>query len=217
MKTKWILTALSTLISLSVLIHASEPFTPDLKAIPLGKGWKGATTKIQLLEKGDSPAVEMIGTGVVWLDGYNFTNGVIEFDGKGKSGPPQSNFMGIIFRALDAETHDVVYFRPFNFRASNSDSKSHSVQYASHPAWGWDRLRQEHPGQYEKSIEPAPDGNAWFHAKVVVAKPKVSVFVNGAAEPSLVVDELTARTGGSVGLYFFNYGVIANLRITPQP
>jgi hypothetical protein len=24
-------------------------------------------------------------------------------------------------------------------------------------------------------------------------------------------------TGGSVGLYFFNYGVIANRRITPHP
>jgi hypothetical protein len=159
----------------------------------------------------------MKGTGVVWLDGYNFTNGIIEFDGKGKSGPPQSNFMGIVFRALDAETYDVVYFRPFNFRAPSSDNKSHSVQYASHPDWGWDRLRKEHPGQFEKSIEPAPDGDAWFHAKVVVAKPKVSVFVNGAVESSLVVDELTARTGGSVGLYFFNSGVIANLRITPQP
>jgi hypothetical protein len=217
MKTKCVLATLSALISLSASLHASEPITPDLKAIPSGEGWKGATTKVQLLEKDGSPAVEMKGSGVVWLDGYNFTNGIIEFDGKGKSGPPQSNFMGIIFRALDAETHDVVYFRPFNFRAPNPDNKSHSVQYASHPKWGWDRLRQEHPGQFEKSIEPAPDGDAWFHAKVVIAKPKVSVFVNGAAEPSLVVDELTARTGGSVGLYFFNYGVIANLRITPQP
>jgi hypothetical protein len=214
-KTNCILATLCALISLGASLHANVPITPDLKAIPSGKCWKGATTKAQLLEKDGSPAVEMKGTGIVWLDGYNFTNGIIEFDGKGKSGPPQSNFMGIIFRALDAETHDVVYFRPFNFRAP--DNKSHSVQYASHPNWGWDRLRKEHPGQYEKSIEPAPDGDAWFHAKVVVAKPKVSVFVNDAAEPSLVVDELTARTGGSVGLYFFNYGVIANLRITPQP
>ena len=217
MKAKCILATLCALISLNASLHASEPFTPDFKAIPSGVGWKGATTKVQLVDKDGSPAVEMKGTGVVWLDGYDFTNGIIEFDGKGKSGPPQSNFMGIIFRVSDAETHDVVYFRPFNFRAPNSDNKSHSVQYASHPKWGWDRLRQEHPGQFEKSIEPAPDGDAWFHAKVVVAKPKVSVFVNGAVEPSLVVDELTARTGGSVGLYFFNYGVIANLRITPQP
>ena len=67
------------------------------------------------------------------------------------------------------------------------------------------------------AIEPAPDGDAWFHAKVVVDKPKVSVFVNGASEPSLVVNEITSRKGGSVGLCFFASGNIANLKITPRP
>ena len=217
MKTKHILATLSTLTLLGVSLHAGEPITPDLKAIPSGRGWEGATGLAKLVEKDGAPAIEVKGEAVIWLDGYEFTNGTIEFDGKGKSGPPQSNFMGIVFRAVDEKTHDVVYFRPFNFRAPNSDNKSHAVQYASHPEWPWPRLRKERTGQYEKAIEPAPDGDAWFHAKVVVAKPKVSVFVNGAAEPSLVVDELTARKGGSVGLYFYNYGVIANLKITPKP
>jgi hypothetical protein len=54
-------------------------------------------------------------------------------------------------------------------------------------------LRQEKPGQFEKPIEPAPDGDAWFHAKVVVEKRQVKVFVNGATEPSLVVNELSDR------------------------
>ena len=195
----------------------AETLVPDLKAIPSGKGWKGATGIISLTEKGGAPAVAAKGTGVVWLDGFEFSNGVIEFDGKGKSGPPQSNFMGITFRVVDEKTHDVVYFRPFNFRAESADRRSHSVQYASHPDWGWERLRQENPGQYEKAIEPAPDGDAWFHAKVVVEKPKVSLFVNGASEPSLVVKEITSRKGGSVGLYFFASGTIADLKITPLP
>jgi hypothetical protein len=195
----------------------AETRVPDLKAIPSGKGWKGATGIISLTEKDEAPAVTAKGTGVIWLDGFEFTNGVIEFDGKGKSGPPQSNFMGITFRVVDEKTHDVVYFRPFNFRAESADRRSHSVQYASHPDWGWERLRQEKPGQYEKAIEPAPDGDAWFHARVVVEKPKVSVFVNGASEPSLVVNEITPRKGGSVGLYFFASGTIANLKITPNP
>jgi 3-keto-disaccharide hydrolase len=195
----------------------AETLVPDLKAITSGKGWKGATGIISLTEKDGAPAVAGKGTGVVWLDGFEFANGVIEFDGKGKSGPPQSNFMGITFRVVDEMTHDVVYFRPFNFTADSAERRSHSVQYASHPDWGWERLRQEKPGQYEKAIEPAPDGDAWFHAKVVVEKPKVSVFVNGASEPSLVVNEITSRKGGSVGLYFFASGTIANLKITPTP
>jgi hypothetical protein len=44
----------------------------------------------------------------------------------------------------------------------------------------------------------------------------VKVFVNGASEPSLVVNELSDRVGGSVGLWCGGYGVIANLKITPS-
>ena len=73
----------------------------------------------------------------------------------------------------------------------------------------------EKPGQFEKPIEPAPDGDAWFHAKVVVEKRQVKVYVNGAAEPSLAVSELSGRTAGSVGLWCNGYGVIANLKIIP--
>ena len=217
MKTKHILTSLLTLTLLWGSLHAGDTITPDLKAIPSGKGWKGATGLAKLVEKDGAPAVEVNGEGVIWLDGCEFSNGTIEFDAKGKSGPPQSNFMGIVFRAMDEKTYDTVYFRPFNFRAPKPDNKSHAVQYSSHPEWPWQRLRKEHTGKYEKGIEPSPDGDAWFHAKVVVAKPKVSVFVNGATEPSLMVDELTERKGGSVGLFVTKYGVIANLKITPMP
>jgi hypothetical protein len=41
----------------------------------------------------------------------------------------------------------------------------------------------------------------WFHAKIVVAGKKVSVFVNGAGEPSLEVEMLDARTTGRIGLW----------------
>ena len=45
---------------------------------------------------------------------------------------------------------------------------------------------------------------------------QVKVFVNGATEPSLVVNELSDRPGGSVGLWCNGYGVIANLKILPK-
>ena len=90
------------------------------------------------------------------------------------------------------------------------------MQYHSLPQWQWDRLRKEKPDQFEKPIEPPPDGDAWFHAKVVVEKRQVKVFVNDASEPSLVVNELSDRRGGSVGLWCGGYGVIANLKITPS-
>jgi hypothetical protein len=153
---------------------------------------------------------------VIILDKTEFTNGVIEFDALGQSAPPQSNFLGVAFRVVDEKTHDAVYFRPFNFRAEDAERKIHAVQYISHPKYGWQVVRKEKPGQYEKPIVPAPDGDAWFHARIVVAKPKVSVFVNDAKEPSLVVEELSDRKGGGIGLWVGpgQGGHLANLKIT---
>ena len=195
---------------------SAQTLTPDLKAVPDGKGWKGNIGATKPIEKDGAPAIEFNNGGFVWLDGFEFSAGTIEFDAKGKSAPPQSSFVGVAFRVVDAATHDAVYFRPFNFRAADPARKSHAVQYHSLPQWPWDRLRKEKPDQFEKPIEPPPDGDAWFHAKVVVEKRQVKVFVNGATEPSLVVNELSDRPGGSVGLWCGGYGVIANLKITPS-
>ena len=92
-------------------------------------------------------------------------------------------------------------------------------QYTSEPQWLWAKLRQEKTGQYEKAITPAPDGDAWFHAKIVVTGKKVSVFVNGADKPSLEVETLNDRTTGKIGLWAGagagQGGHFANLKITP--
>jgi hypothetical protein len=197
-------------------LGAAETLQPDLATVPSGRGWKGALAAATLTSKEGAPAIALKGQeAMVWLDGLNFTDGTIEFDAKGQSAPRQSCFVGVAFRVQDAKTYDAVYFRPFNFRATDPEQKAHAVQYISHPQWTWQKLRAEKTGQFEKPINPAPDGDAWFHAKIVIARPKVSVFVNGAAEPSLVVLELSDRTGGSVGLWSTASGMIANLRITP--
>ncbi len=140
------------------------------------------------------------GNGFAWLTGETFTNGTIELDLKGKDMLQQS-FIGIAFHAVDEKQFDVVYFRPFNFRAEDPVRKIHAVQYASGPDYGWERLRKEHNGQYEKAIEPAPDPNEWFHAKIVVDAPHISVYVNGNSTPSLVVDQLQNRGTGKIGLW----------------
>jgi hypothetical protein len=195
---------------------------PDLKTLADGKGGTvpaDATLKWVDNAKG-KPALRvqsMKDDTVILLDGIEFTNGVIEFDALGQSGPPQSNFLGFAFRVVDAMTHDAVYFRPFNFRAEEAERKAHAVQYVSHPKYRWQVLRNDKPGQYEKPIVPAPDGDAWFHVRIVVEKPKVSVHVNDSKEPSLVVEELSQRKGGGVGLWVGpgQGGYLANLRISP--
>ncbi|MSU66625.1 MAG: hypothetical protein EXS38_11105 [Opitutus sp.] len=210
------------LCTLVALAPAASPLTPNLPDVLSGRGWKGDTTNLRAAEKDGAPAIRFekpaagLPAGIVWLDGLEFTAGTIEFDAKGQSAPVQSNFIGVALRVVDGTTHDVVYFRPFNFRAEDPERKIHAVQYVSHPAWTWQKLRTERNGQFEKSLEPAPDGDAWFHARLVVAKRKISVFVNGATTPSLVVDELSDRPGGSVGLWCQGVGLIANLKITPE-
>jgi len=37
-------------------------------------------------------------------------------------------------------------------------------------------------------VNPAPDPNSWFHARIVVAFPKATVFVGDEKMPSLAVD-----------------------------
>src|SRR5215472_19350192 len=76
--------------------------TPDLKALADGKGGTvpaDATLKWVEDAKG-KPALKVQSKKddtVILLDGIEFTNGVIEFDALGQSGPPGSNFLGVAF------------------------------------------------------------------------------------------------------------------------
>lgn len=210
---------IGTLICFTVAMAAQSPEQLDLTASGRDPRWKIVNRTASVVDAKGKRAVKLSegpGMGIVWLDGYDFANGVIDIDILGRSQPVQGSFVGIAFRVADAETHDAVYFRPFNFRAADPERRSHAVQYVSHPKWPWQVLRSEHPGEYERAIAPELDGDQWFHARVVVERPKVSVFVNGGTAPCLVVKELSDRTHGSVGLWVGegSGGYFANLRIT---
>jgi len=154
--------------------------------------------KIIPLTDGNKSGISM--TGISWLKDTQFSAGVIEVDLRGKD-IFQKSFIGIVFHGVDTLTHDVVYFRPFNFRAEDPIRKIHAVQYVSHPDHPWDRLRKEKNGIYEKAIDPPPVATEWFHACIEVGEKQVKVFVNGAKTPSLVVDKLNDRKTGMIGLW----------------
>jgi len=160
---------------------------------------------------------EAAGNGVAYLRGVELGNGTIELDIRGKDVQGQS-FVGVAFHGVDDTTYDAVYLRPFNFKTDDPARRTHAVQYVSHPTYTWQKLRAEHPGEYEQAVAPAPDPNGWFHVRVVVASPKVSVFVADAKEPSLVVSQLSDRHKGRVGLWVGNGsdGDFANLKIVPK-
>jgi hypothetical protein len=196
----------------------TNAIAPDLAKLADGKGLKVFNRSVSRVSDGVRTGVrlsEAPGEGVAYLEGIELANGRIELDIRGKDVQQQS-FVGVAFHGVDGTTYDAVYFRPFNFRADDPVRRSHAVQYISSPIYLWQKLRTEHPGQYENAVNPVPDPNGWFHARVVVASPKVSVFVNDAKVPSLIVSQLSDRRKGLTGLWVDNFGGdFANFRIVP--
>ncbi|MGB4844831.1 MAG: family 16 glycoside hydrolase [Ferruginibacter sp.] len=155
--------------------------------------------------------------GVAWLNDIRFGNGTLEFDIKGKNTMQQS-FVGIAFHGLDNNTLDAIYFRPFNFQAQDVEKKNHSAQYISLPSYDWQKLRTDFPNKYEHALNPSPLPDEWFHVRVVINIPKISVYVNNNSTPDLVVEQLSNRKDGNIGFWVGNQsdGDFANLKITLQ-
>jgi hypothetical protein len=200
-------------------LGAQEVIRPDLSGIPEEDGWTLFNRGASLETESDRAVVVFDArqeSGGAWLDGVEFHNGTIEVLIRGKNSPGQS-FVGVAFRGVDDDTYDAVYFRPFNFVADNDLNRSHMVQYISHPAYTWSRLREEHTDVYENSLPDPPDPDAFFKARIVVEKPEVRVYVGEETEPCLVVNELSDRTGGRLGLWMGNGsdGSFAELVIRP--
>ncbi|MBB4128353.1 hypothetical protein GGR77_003680 [Xanthomonas translucens] len=201
----------------------AQPSAPDLSSIADGKSWRVFHADVERTEKDGSAAVRLSAKGdppigIVGLAlprALTFSTGTIEVDLKGKN-VKQRSFLGVAFNVIDERTFEAVYFRPFNFNAEEPIS-NRSVQYIAWPDNTWERLRKDAPGQFEKAVNPAPDPDAWFHAKVEVTASQVRVFVNHAKEPSLVVARLSS--GGierPVGLFVdSDDGQYANLKVTP--
>lgn len=201
----------------SRVLGQKKSIEPDLSALVEAKGLKIFNRSLSgLNDKKGVRLSESPGDGVAYLEGIEFANGAIEIDIKGKDVQQQS-FVGVAFHGLDEKTYDAIYFRPFNFKTEDQARRIRAVQYISHPTYTWNKLRAENPGKYEKPVIPAPDPNGWFHARIVVASPKVSVFINDAKEPSLLVEQLSDRKKGLIGLWVGNTsgGDFANLKIVP--
>jgi len=153
--------------------------------------------------------------GIAWIKGVQFSNGTIEIDIRGKD-IFQESFTGIAFHGSDIDTLDAVYFRPFNFQSTDSVRRTHAVQYISHPEFPWSVLREKYAGKYENGVTPSPDGNEWFHIRIVVQYPDVTVYVNGSDIPCLSIKKLNGRRTGKIGLWAGNNsdGDFANLVIS---
>jgi hypothetical protein len=200
------------------IVGQNKTMEPDLSALAEGKGLNASKRTISRITDGTRKGVrlsEAEGEGPAYLPDIELADGTIEVDIKGKD-VQGASFVGVAFHGMDGTTYDAIYFRPFNFKTEDQARVLRAVQYISQPAHPWQKLRAEHPGQYEKPVKPVPDPNGWFRARVVIASPKVSVFVDGAKDPCLTVEQLSDRKKGLVGLWVGNTsgGDFANVKVT---
>ncbi|WP_300977313.1 hypothetical protein [Flavobacterium sp.] len=143
---------------------------------------------------------EKDGEGLVWIANTTFAEGTIEVDIKGQD-VFQKSFIGIAFHGQNDSIYDAVYFRPFNFFATDANRKIHAVQYVSHPNHTWEKLRKENNGKFEKGIVNAPNPNEWFHVRIEVGKEEIKVYKDKDLIPILSVPKLSSFTNGAVGLF----------------
>jgi len=178
------------------------------------KGRKG----IRVTEGGAGPSGE---EKLVIVAGAEFHNGVIEVDLAGQpgagAGGQARGFVGVAFRvAPDASRFECIYLRPTNGRADDQVRRNHSVQYVSVPDFPWPRLRKEEPEKYEAYVDLLP--GEWTKVKVEVEGVKARLYVHGADQPTLVVNDLKkGESRGAVALWIGpgTEAHFANLRISP--
>ena len=110
-------------------------------------------------------------------------------------------FIGLSFRvSADGSRSEDLYLRPTNGRAEDQLRRNHTVQYQSIPGYGWKRLRDESPGQYETYVDLQP--GTWTRMRVRVAGSRAELYVNGAEQPTLIVRDLKhGTTAGGVALW----------------
>ena len=217
-----LLCAFAVLLAVNNIRAQQKTTRYDLQKLLADKQLEVLNREVGPLANGDKKGIKLTAKendGFAWLKGVNFSNGVIELDIKGKDVLQQS-FVGIAFHGTGVvNTADVIYFRPFNFRAADPIRKIHAVQYVSLPKYDWEILREKYNGQYEKAVDPAPKADEWFHAKIVVQYPQVSVYVNGNPKPNLKVNLLSTTKIGKLGLWVGNNsdGQFADLSVTNEP
>ena len=208
------------LLIISSLFSQTEPDTTfDISLLATGEMWAIFNRTVAIVEDGEKRGVyldEKPGQGVAWLPSFEIGDGVIEVDLKGRNEPGKS-FVGIAFHGVNAENYEVIYLRPFNFRAETEARRSHSMQYVLVPSHEWRRLRTEHPDQYEAAIASPPAPDAWVHLRLELDGPTVRVFINRVSEPALVIDRIGVVERGWIGLWVGHSsdGMFANLKVSP--
>jgi hypothetical protein len=143
------------------------------------------------------------------LKGTEFHDGVIELDVSGApradADPTSRGFVGLAFRVQGGDSlakFECCYIRPTNGRSEDQVLRNHSVQYQEYPDYSWKKLREQSPGVYESYADLVP--GEWTHLKLEVSGTKARLYVNGASQPALIVNDLkSGDASGAIALWSY--------------
>jgi hypothetical protein len=151
--------------------------------------------------------------------GDDFHNGEIEVELAGlpakSAGPAARGFIGVAFRLKEGK-FEYIYLRPTNGRADDQVRRNHSTQYGQHPDYDFARLRKEAPEKYESYVDLEP--GVWTRVRIVVQGTTARLFVHGAPQPALVVNDLKlGDASGAVALWIGpgTEGYFTGLQVRP--
>jgi hypothetical protein len=190
----WILVAFASLASAQT-VDQLVPHKVKLESVAyLGK------SAVKITEDGrvaDGEAYAIVKDAV-------FHNGAIELElagspAAGAAAGGARGFIGIAFRLQGGE-YEYIYLRPTNGRADDQVRRNHSTQYGSHPKFGFAEARQQAPEKYESYVDLEP--GVWTRYRITVEGPKARLYVHGAAQPCLIVNDLKrGDSSGGVALW----------------
>lgn len=150
-----------------------------------------------------------------------FRDGVIEVDLAGQPAAgaftAARGFIGIAFRLQADGQYEYIYLRPTNGRADDQVRRNHSTQYSAYPDFDFARSRQEAPEKYESYADVQP--GTWTKYRIEIEGRKARLYVNGAEQPCLIVNDLRHEPAqGGVALWVGpgTEGYFSNLKITAR-
>ena len=154
---------------------------------------------VKIVEDGQVPN----GEAYAIVKGAMFHDGQIEVElaglPAGNAAAAARGFIGIAFRLKDGQ-FEYIYLRPTNGRADDQIRRNHSTQYSSHPNFSFAVSRQQSPEKYESYVDL--EVGAWTRVRITVEGTKARLYVHGAAQPCLIVNDLKlGDSSGGVALW----------------
>jgi hypothetical protein len=213
---KTILAAAGVALPLSFPLRAQKLDQLIARNVALNQVTYQGRSAVQLIAAPDAAN----GSSYAILKDISFKDGTIEVDLAGKpaagAGPGARGFIGIAFRLRDNK-YEYIYLRPTNGRADDQVRRNHSTQYSSYPEFDYARMRRESPEMYESYVDSQP--GVWTKFRIEVDGRKARLYVHGAEQPCLIVNDLKMEpVEGEVALWVGpgTEGYFADLKIAPK-